>query len=222
MQIRPGTNWTNMSSEKIYESKKIAKPKKCKSDQTNMILEKQMQKPRFKIKMQEKCELHFCDCILFAFFCMVFLHSFFFLYFWFGACFFVIFSRLQFSRRIPQGANTNIILYNINIYIYYIIYIYMSMVSQSRRLCLLPPPLHLQHNQGHMELGSTACPQECWHHSGRAWILWQTPGQRLQGPSGGAGWLKIQDMLQYVARMQQKWSFTDDDYLYNLMYLYLY
>ena len=85
-----GQTWVRKKYTKA--PKKKAKPKKCKSDQTNMILEKQMQKPRFKIKMQEKCELHFCDCILRAFFCIVFLHSLFFLYFWFGACFFVIFS----------------------------------------------------------------------------------------------------------------------------------
>jgi len=88
VQIRPGTNWTNMISEKscksLGKSKQNAKKKrekcnksakKCKSDLgpnwTNVIAEKNA-KPIIG-KMQEKYELRFYTCIFLAF---VILHFF--------------------------------------------------------------------------------------------------------------------------------------------------
>ena len=106
MQIRPGTNWTNMSSDKIYESKK----KKSKAEQMQIRPDKHdfgktnAKKLGLILKCRKNANCTFAMAFCLHFCCIVVLHSFFFGLFDLVHVFLVFFSRLQFSRRIPQGA----------------------------------------------------------------------------------------------------------------------
>ena len=121
--MQKNANQTRDQLDKHEFGKNIRKPKKKKQSRKNANQTRQTwfwknkcKNLGLKLKCRKNANCTFAIAFCVHFFALCFCTRCFFCIFdlvHVFLSFFHIFSRLQFSRRIPQGANTNIILYNI-------------------------------------------------------------------------------------------------------------